>query len=225
MHPDRRARRLTASNGAILLALLTCLLPGTVPARGAVIPVIHREDRVHHEIQDLEQVWRQGVLENSVPTATRLLADDYLGINPNGTLETKADALAALAAAGAALVIIRRRRRPVDLTCERAWHQLRRLLARRASIAWSDATTPRAAVRTVQDRLVERTGASLDGPALDALVRLASAVEQERSAPRPQPTTSAELHRWLATVRHAVEQQVNGQSRRDAGPSALPSES
>jgi len=86
---------LTASNGAILLALLTCLLPGTVPARAAVIPVIHREDRVHHEIQDLEQVWRQGVLENSVPTATRLLADDYLGINPNGTLETKADALAA----------------------------------------------------------------------------------------------------------------------------------
>ena len=133
-------------------------------------------------------------------------------------------ALAALAAAGAVLVVIRRRRQPVDLTCERAWHQLRRLLARRASIAWSDATTPRAAVRTVQDRLVERTGASLDGPALDALVRLASAVEQERYAPRPQPTTSAELHRWLATVRHAVEQQVNGQSRRDAGPSALPSE-
>jgi transglutaminase-like putative cysteine protease len=127
--------------------------------------------------------------------------------------------------AGAIYFVIRRRRRPVELTCERAWHHLRRLLARHASITWSDATTPRAAVRTVQERLTERTGDGLPAPALDALTRLASAVEQERYAPRPKPTTSAELHHWLATVRHAVEQQVNGRTRPDAGPSALPSES
>ena len=33
-------------------------------------------------------------MQNDVATVNRLLADDYLGINPNGTLETKADALA-----------------------------------------------------------------------------------------------------------------------------------
>jgi ketosteroid isomerase-like protein len=33
-------------------------------------------------------------MQNDVATIHRLLADDYLGINPNGTLETKADALA-----------------------------------------------------------------------------------------------------------------------------------
>ena len=134
-------------------------------------------------------------------------------------------AAALLLVASAAYLVIRRRRRPVELTCERAWHHLRRLLARRASITWSDSTTPRAAVRTVQERMAEQTGRALEGPALDALTRLASAVEQERYAPRPQPTTSAELHHWLATVRHAVEERVSGQTRRDAGPTALPSES
>ena len=133
-------------------------------------------------------------------------------------------ALVGLVAAGV-LLVVRRRRRPVELTCERAWHHLRRLLSRRASITWSDATTPRAAVRTVQDRLAERTGRRLDGPALEALTRLASAVEQERYAPRPQPTTSADLHHWLGTVRHAVEQQINDRTRRDGDPTALPSES
>lgn len=133
-------------------------------------------------------------------------------------------ALAALVAA-ATLLVVRRRRRPAELTCERAWHHLRRALSRTASITWSDATTPRAAVRTVQERLAERTGRGLDGPALEALTKLAAAVEQERYAPRPRPTTSAELHHWLGTVRHAVEQQVNDRSRPDGGPTALPSES
>ena len=124
---------------------------------------------------------------------------------------------------GTVLLVVRRRRRPVELTCEHAWHQLRRSLARHASITWSDATTPRAAVRAVQTRLTEQTGSGLDDDALDALTRLAVAVEQERYAPRPAPTTSAELHRLLATVRHGVERKVSDRSPRDAAPSALPS--
>ncbi len=127
-----------------------------------------------------------------------------------------------LLVAGAVYLLLRRRRRPLELTCEHAWHQLRRALARHASIAWPDSTTPRAAVRTVQARLAEQTGSGLDGNALDALTRLASAVEQERYAPRPTPTTSAELHHWLATVRHEVDQKVNDRTRRDGVPTALP---
>jgi ketosteroid isomerase-like protein len=49
---------------------------------------------LHREIENLESQWRTAVMQNDVATVNRLLADDYLGINPNGTLETKADALA-----------------------------------------------------------------------------------------------------------------------------------
>ncbi len=56
--------------------------------------MLHREDRLHREIENLESQWRTALMQNDVGTINKLLADDYLGINPNGTLETKADALA-----------------------------------------------------------------------------------------------------------------------------------
>src|SRR5205807_7469583 len=94
MHPHRRARRLTARDGAMVL-LLAVFLPGiAAPVHAAAIPLLHREDRLHREIENLESQWRTAVMQNDVATVNRLLADDYLGINPNGTLETKADALA-----------------------------------------------------------------------------------------------------------------------------------
>jgi ketosteroid isomerase-like protein len=75
--------------------LLAACLPGIpVPAHAAAIPLLHREDRLHREIENLESQWRTALMQNDVVTINRLLADDYLGINPNGTLETKADALA-----------------------------------------------------------------------------------------------------------------------------------
>jgi ketosteroid isomerase-like protein len=75
--------------------LLAACLPGfAVPARAATIPLLHKEDRLHREIESLESEWRTAVVQNDVAAINRLLADDYLGINPNGTLETKADALA-----------------------------------------------------------------------------------------------------------------------------------
>ena len=45
----------------------------------------------HKEIEGLELDWRQAQLTNNIPAVERLLADDYLGISANGTLETKAD--------------------------------------------------------------------------------------------------------------------------------------
>lgn len=38
--------------------------------------------------------WREALLTNNVAEISNLLADDYLGISANGTLETKADVLA-----------------------------------------------------------------------------------------------------------------------------------
>jgi ketosteroid isomerase-like protein len=85
---------LTARDGAIVLLLVTCLAGIPIAGYAAPIPLLHREDRLRREIESLEAQWRTAVLQNDVATVNRLLADDYLGINPNGTLETKADALA-----------------------------------------------------------------------------------------------------------------------------------
>ena len=127
--------------------------------------------------------------------------------------------------AGVVVLLVRRARRPVEMTCEHAWHQLRRALARHASISWSDATTPRAAVRVVRERVALASGSELDPSAAEALEKMARAVEQERYAPAPASPSSSELHDWLGTVKHAVVKQVSDRSRRDGGPSALPSES
>lgn len=77
-----------------MLLLAGCLAGFSVQAGAATIPLVHHGDRLHREIESLEEQWLNGVVQNDVATANRLLADDYLGINPNGTLETKADALA-----------------------------------------------------------------------------------------------------------------------------------
>ncbi len=77
------------------MLLLAAFLPGIpVPVHAAPIPLLRRDDHLHRELENLESQWRTGVMQNDVATANRLLADDYLGINPNGTLETKADAVA-----------------------------------------------------------------------------------------------------------------------------------
>lgn len=87
------SRRRTAAQ--IGLVLLLCVWVMTaLPAASASMRLVHREDRLHREIEGLESQWRDGLLHNDVPTVSRLLADDYLGINPDGTLETKADAIA-----------------------------------------------------------------------------------------------------------------------------------
>ena len=51
------------------------------------------KDNAHKEIEGLELDWRQAQITNNVSEVERLLADDYLGISANGTLETKADEL------------------------------------------------------------------------------------------------------------------------------------
>ncbi len=72
------------------LLLLTAQVAYPLP-----MPLVHREDHLRREIETLETQWRKALLDSDIPTMSRLLADDYLGINANGTLETKADALAA----------------------------------------------------------------------------------------------------------------------------------
>jgi ketosteroid isomerase-like protein len=70
--------------------IVTMLLVAGVPQAHALFP--HHEN-THKEIEGLELDWRQAQLSNNVTEVDRLLADDYLGISANGTLETKADEL------------------------------------------------------------------------------------------------------------------------------------
>lgn len=93
MQPFRWARGSTRYTGAFALLLVAGFLWLLPTAHGSGFPM-HREDRLHREIEGLEARWRAALLQNDVATMGGLLADDYLGINPNGTLETKADALA-----------------------------------------------------------------------------------------------------------------------------------
>ncbi|MGB7189567.1 MAG: nuclear transport factor 2 family protein [Acidobacteriaceae bacterium] len=86
--PAPRASQRTAS---VLLAAVFCLLVS--PPAWALLP---RRDAhaVRKQIESLEMQWRDAVVTNNVRQMEHLLADDYLGISANGTVETKAEELA-----------------------------------------------------------------------------------------------------------------------------------
>jgi ketosteroid isomerase-like protein len=54
----------------------------------------HEKGEIHKEIETLEQDWQQALVTNNVNEMSRLLADDYIGISSNGTVENKDQALA-----------------------------------------------------------------------------------------------------------------------------------
>jgi ketosteroid isomerase-like protein len=51
-----------------------------------------------HEIDQLEDQWREAILKSNTAEMERLLADDYLAITASGRLQTKEQALASLRA-------------------------------------------------------------------------------------------------------------------------------
>jgi hypothetical protein len=88
MRAHSEHRWLFPTVGRLFLVLI--LLSGCEIQAHALFP---HKDNPHKEIEGLELDWRQAQLSNSVSEVDRLLADDYLGISANGTLETKADEL------------------------------------------------------------------------------------------------------------------------------------
>jgi ketosteroid isomerase-like protein len=75
---------------ACILAVALCLAMA-VPARA--MPR-HESHAIHKEIEALEMQWRDAVVGNNVNQMDHLLADDYIGISANGTVETKTQELA-----------------------------------------------------------------------------------------------------------------------------------
>jgi ketosteroid isomerase-like protein len=83
-----RRMRSTASGLALLLAV------GTVWGLQAMPRGERHESR--HEIDQLEQAWREAALHRDTRAMNRLLSEDFLAITPNGLLQTKAETLAAM---------------------------------------------------------------------------------------------------------------------------------
>lgn len=57
-------------------------------ALGFAQPVIHRHDG-RHQIDQLEEAWRQAVLKSDTNAMAALLAEDFMGITARGTLQTR----------------------------------------------------------------------------------------------------------------------------------------
>ncbi len=75
----------------VLFVVAICLLM----AHPAFAGLPHKDSHaIHKEIEALEQQWREAIISNNVGAMDHLLADDYIGISANGTVETKAQALA-----------------------------------------------------------------------------------------------------------------------------------
>jgi ketosteroid isomerase-like protein len=89
--PAPSPRLSLAPGRAILFAMaIVCFL---APSAHALLPK-HEARAVHKEIESLEIKWRQAQVDNDIPTIDHLLADDYVGISANGTIETKSQAIA-----------------------------------------------------------------------------------------------------------------------------------
>ena len=71
-----------------LAANLVLLLAASAMAQPAPMPRGERHES-RHQIEQLEDTWRDAIVHRNIPAVTSLLADDYVGINPNGILQSK----------------------------------------------------------------------------------------------------------------------------------------
>lgn len=69
----------------VLVLLAACHAASALPRR--------EKSEIHKQIEALEQQWRNALVTNNVAQMDHLLADDYIGITSNGTVETKTQAL------------------------------------------------------------------------------------------------------------------------------------
>jgi ketosteroid isomerase-like protein len=89
--PDARIKLSVRLWSVAALMLLSVFAANAVqPSPG--MPRAQRHE-VRHEIDQLEQNWRDAVLHRNAAAMDTLLADDYIAITSNGTLQSKEQAL------------------------------------------------------------------------------------------------------------------------------------
>jgi ketosteroid isomerase-like protein len=74
---------------------MLCAVVTTAAQPSPGMPRAQRHES-RHEIDQLEQTWRDAVLHRNASAMDALLADDYIAITSNGTLQSKEQALANL---------------------------------------------------------------------------------------------------------------------------------
>ena len=89
-----RSAPLLAAAPVLMLALAVCAAP---LALAAGMPRAQKHES-RHEIDQLEETWREAALKSNTTVMASLLADDYMAITASGTLQTKDQALASLRA-------------------------------------------------------------------------------------------------------------------------------
>jgi len=77
----------------LIPVLLAVLFAASAPLLYAGMPRTQKHES-RREIDQLEEMWRNAVLKANTAAVDSLLADDYLAITPNGTLQTKEQTLA-----------------------------------------------------------------------------------------------------------------------------------
>lgn len=80
---------------ALLAMLLAAFLPllGSTNANAIQVKKSHNRE-ARHEIDRLEDAWRNAILKSDAATLSGLLSEDYTAISSSGTLQTKDEALA-----------------------------------------------------------------------------------------------------------------------------------
>jgi ketosteroid isomerase-like protein len=91
----RLALKLTKPGAVLWVAGLPLVLAWFSPAQQPEMPRAERHES-RHEIDQLEENWREAVLKSNTAAMDALLADDYMAITPAGMLQTKDQALANL---------------------------------------------------------------------------------------------------------------------------------
>jgi ketosteroid isomerase-like protein len=77
-----------------MIVLVLALGTSGIPVYSAMAPAEKHE--AHHEIDQLEDEWRNALVTSNAKEMDSLLADDYMAITPSGTLQTKEETLDSL---------------------------------------------------------------------------------------------------------------------------------
>jgi ketosteroid isomerase-like protein len=88
--PDGWRRLNAARTIAIALALAALHFPVSAAM------VMAQKHEIRHEIDQLEDEWREAMLTSNIKAMDSLLADDYMAITASGTLQSREEALESL---------------------------------------------------------------------------------------------------------------------------------
>lgn len=84
--------RFRRPNSGWAVAIVFTLAVGAIPSYAAGISLAQKHE-IRHEIDQLEDEWRDAVLTGDAKKMASLLADDYMAITPNGTLQSRDETL------------------------------------------------------------------------------------------------------------------------------------